>query len=104
MIEMFTLNFIIFGRIPTPNVTCNVTWDPFQEHNLTYLILDYHKHLWFRYRQSHYGFWESYFPSIAKQDYCKYYSVYQGLSCPCQCIIQSDFTIIFVEHYNIDDK
>ena len=22
----------------TPNVTCNVTWEPFLEHNLTYLI------------------------------------------------------------------
>ena len=59
-------------RIPTPNVTCNLTWEPFQDHNLSYAIFDYHKHIWFNYRQSKYGFWDYYFPSIAKQDYREY--------------------------------
>lgn len=61
-------NFAIYGE-PTPNITRNVTWDPFNPYNLTYLKIDFHSHNWYRYRQAFYGFWDDYFPTIAKQDY-----------------------------------
>ena len=57
---------------PTPNITNNITWDIFNDYNLTYLIIDEHAHLWFQYRQNKYGFWKDFIPKYAVQDYCKY--------------------------------
>ncbi|ELU03558.1 hypothetical protein CAPTEDRAFT_225804 [Capitella teleta] len=67
MMYMWT-NFAIYGE-PTPNITRNITWEPFNHHNLSYLKIDFHSHNWYRYRQASYGFWKDYFPDIAKQDY-----------------------------------
>ncbi|KAI0239443.1 Aspartate beta-hydroxylase domain-containing protein 2 [Lamellibrachia satsuma] len=55
-------------REPTPNNTWNVTWGPFNEYNLSYLIVDWYPHLGLRYRQSKYGFWSDYFPTISLRD------------------------------------
>lgn len=54
---------------PTPNITRNVTWEPYNQFNFTYLVINWHSYLWFRYRQSQYGFWNEYFPRMAKQNY-----------------------------------
>ena len=56
---------------PTPNITNNITWEIFNDYNLTYLIIDEHAHLWFQYRQNKYGFWKDFVPKYAVQDYCK---------------------------------
>ena len=63
---------------PTPNITNNITWEIFNDYNLTYLIIDEHAHLWFQYRQNKYGFWKDFIPKYAVQDYCKfcYYLTY----------------------------
>jgi neuroligin len=54
---------------PTPNITRNVTWEPYNQFNFTYLIINWHSQIWFRFRQSQYGFWNEYFPRMAKQEY-----------------------------------
>lgn len=59
-------------RNPTPNITRNVSWDPFNMYNLSFLVIDYWSYNWFRYRQNKYGFWNEYFPTIAKQNYCMF--------------------------------
>lgn len=60
--------FAAYGN-PTPNITRNITWEPYNEFNYTFLIINWYSHLWFRYRQSQYGFWNEYFPRMAKQNY-----------------------------------
>lgn len=67
MMYMWT-SFAIYGD-PTPNITRNVTWEPFNQYNFTYLEIRWYAHLWFRYRQTQYGFWNEYFPRMARQDY-----------------------------------
>lgn len=67
MMYMFSC-FAKYGD-PTPNITRNVTWQPFNQYNFTYLEINWHSYLWFRYRQSQYGFWNEYFPRMAKQNY-----------------------------------
>ena len=64
---------VVDYRDPTPNITRNVTWEPYNQYNYTYLIINWHSYLWFRYRQSQYGFWNEYFPTMARQNYCKQY-------------------------------
>ena len=64
--------FFICCSNPTPNITNNITWEIFNDYNLTYLIIDEHAHLWFQYRQNKYGFWKDFIPKYAVQDYCKY--------------------------------
>lgn len=67
MMYMFS-SFAKYGD-PTPNITRNVTWQAFNHYNFTYLEINWHSYIWFRYRQSHYGFWNEYFPRLASQDY-----------------------------------
>jgi hypothetical protein len=67
MMYMFAC-FAKYGD-PTPNITRNVTWQPFNQFNFTYLEINWHSYLWFRYRQSQYGFWNEYFPRMAQQNY-----------------------------------
>ena len=64
-------NLHISDRDPTPNITRNVSWGSFNHYNFTYLEINWHSYIWFRYRQSHYGFWNEYFPRMASQNYCK---------------------------------
>ena len=62
---------LLFFSHPTPNITRNITWDPFNTQNLSYLIIDYHSHIWGRYRQEKFSFWDEYLPVIAKQELCE---------------------------------
>jgi len=72
--KLIEISFIS-DRDPTPNITRNVTWQTYNHYNFTYLEINWHSYIWFRYRQSHYGFWNEYFPRMASQDYCENLSI-----------------------------
>uniref|UniRef100_A0A0L8I3T8 Carboxylesterase type B domain-containing protein n=2 Tax=Octopus bimaculoides TaxID=37653 RepID=A0A0L8I3T8_OCTBM len=62
-------NFTLHGA-PTPSrddlkYFRDVYWPPFQWNNQSYMIIDNHTRVSFRYRQQEYMFWTDYFPKVS---------------------------------------
>ncbi|GAB1609082.1 hypothetical protein Ahia01_001193600 [Argonauta hians] len=67
-------NFSLHGT-PTPSRDSlkdfrGVYWPPFRWNNQSYMIIDNHTRVGFRYRQQEYLFWSEYFPKVSLQ-YCR---------------------------------
>ncbi|CAH1773569.1 unnamed protein product [Owenia fusiformis] len=65
MVTLWT-NYIKDG-VPTPYRIRNVTWEPYNMYNLTYLWVDEWPENRIRYRQKYYSFWQDYFPQISER-------------------------------------